>query len=261
MRKFLYSFALASLIFLSPQSNRLQFCPSEAQCGNEESAEEDDMDLAMQQETEMTKDPMLGYVPHERLTHAIQYAEQLQNSGSRSAISGIVWKERGPNNTGGRTQAIMIDPNDPTKKTVFAGGIGGGLWKCADITATTPSWTAVNDLFANLAVSTLAYDPTNTQVLYMGTGEGWFNSDAIRGDGIFKSIDGRNTWTQLSSTSSNNDFHYVQKIVVHPITGAVYAATRSASSGYGGVMKSTDGGSTWAKVLSSASGASTDRCA
>jgi len=259
MRRLLYAFFLAALIFSSPdpQGITISFPKTKIQ-PTQDLNEEDQMDLAVQQEMELTKDPQLGYVPHERLMTAIKYAEDQKNSGTRGAISGIVWKERGPNNVSGRTQAILIDPNDATKKTVFAGGIGGGLWKCSDVTASTTTWTPVNDLLANLAISTLAYNPANTQVMYMGTGEGWYNVDAIRGDGIFKSTDGGTTWTQLSSTTGS-DFDYVQKIVVSS-AGDVYAATRSASSG-GGIFKSTDAGSTWTKVLYSGNGASTDRCA
>ncbi|NJL74862.1 MAG: hypothetical protein HC892_07360 [Saprospiraceae bacterium] len=50
------------------------------------------------------------------------------------------FKERGPNNIGGRTRSILIDLNDPTRKTIFAGGVTGGLWKTDDITAPLPNW-------------------------------------------------------------------------------------------------------------------------
>jgi len=260
MRKLLYIFSVAALLFLNDHSRHFDVSISKGknQFIAEEILAKDKMDLASQQEVQLTKDPALGYVPRERLLKAIEYTEAQKNSGTRGAISGIVWTERGPNNVGGRTQAIMIDPNDATKKTLFAGGIGGGLWKCTDITASTTTWTAVNDMLANLAVSALSYDPSNTQVMYMGTGEGWYNLDAIRGDGIFKSTDGGATWSQLSSTTGS-DFDYVQKIVVSA-SGEVYAATRSASSGNGGVFKSTNGGSSWTKVLYSGNGAGTDRC-
>ena len=222
MKKLFYILSITALLFFNPHSHSLLIPDSEKkiQSTDEDLLHEDQMDLAAQQEVQLTKDPLLGYVPRERLMDAVEYAKEQKNSGTRGAIPGIIWKERGPNNVGGRTQAIMIDPNDGTKKTVFAGGIGGGLWKCSDITAGSTVWAVVNDLLANLAVSSLAYDPTNTQVMYMGTGEGWYNVDAIQGDGIFKSADGGTTWTQLSSTTGS-DFNYVQKIVVYPTNGDV----------------------------------------
>ncbi len=198
-------------------------------------------DLAILQDFELTKDPALGYVPTERLYQAYLYAEQLRKSPV-AKTSGITmnWTERGPKNVGGRTRAIMVDPNDATKKTVFAAGVNGGIWKTTDITLTNPTWTPVNDFMTNLAVTTLAYDPTNTMTMYAGTGEGYFNADAARGAGIFKSTDGGTTWTQLSSTT-NSFFNYVNKVFVNS-SGTLFAATN------GGLRRSTDGGATWTSI-------------
>ena len=124
-----------------------------------------------------------------------------------------------------------------------AGGVGGGLWYTNDITLTSPVWNNVNDFWANIAISCITYNPANTQEIYVGTGEGWYNSDGIQGLGIWKSSDGGNNWIQLSSTN-NSTFYQVQKIVVSS-TGIVYAATRS-----GGVRRSTNGGTSWTQVLS-----------
>lgn len=218
-----------------------------------ENALQDNMQAAIHQEFEATKDPALGYVPRERLWQAIQYAEELRNQ--RAAISGITWTERGPNNVGGRTRTMMIDPNDATHKKFFAAGIGGGLWKTNDITVASPVWSTVNDLFANLAISSICYDPQTNDTMYFGTGEGWFNADAIRGDGIFRSMDGGVTWTQLASTAGNSNFQLVQKVVVHPTTHDVYAATSA------GLFRSQDFGTTWSKVLGNGSGSTVNAMA
>lgn len=198
-------------------------------------------DLAILQDFELTKDPALGYVPTERLYQAYLYAEQLRKSPV-AKTSGITmnWTERGPKNVAGRTRTIMIDPNDATKKTIFAAGVNGGIWKTTDITLSNPTWTPVDNFMTNLAVTTLTYDPTSTTTMYAGTGEGYFNADAARGAGIFKSTDGGNTWTQLSSTA-NSSFYYVNKVFVSS-TGVLFAATNS------GLRKSTDGGSTWTTI-------------
>ena len=78
--------------------------------------------------------------------------------------------------------------------------------------------------------------------MYFGTGEGWYNIDAVRGLGIWKSTDGGVNWNQLSSTN-NADFYRIQKLVVEA-DGDVFACTRQ-----GGLQRSQDGGSTWTKVL------------
>lgn len=205
----------------------------------------------MQQEVEATKDPALGIVPRERLQEAMKYMKMQE--GSRGAIPNINWTSLGPTNIGGRTQAIMVDPNDATKKTIWAGGIGGGLWKTTDITASKPTWTPVDDFNANLAISSIVYDPTNTQRMYFGTGEGWFNLDALQGAGIFYSSNGGANWSQLASTNNSN-FYYVNKLAVNPANGDVYAATRS------GLYRSQNQGTNWTKVFGNGvSGGVTDR--
>jgi len=218
---------------------------------------QDGVDMAMAYELEITKDPALNIAPRERLISADTYRKQklsaLSGSRTTTAVSGINWSERGPNNVGGRTRAIMYDLNDAGNgyKKVFAGSVGGGLWVTNDITVGTPTWTRIDDFMGNLAISTLAQDPSNTQNIYAGTGEGWQNLDAIRGLGIWKSSNGGTSWSQLSSTN-NSSFYYIQKVVVTS-SGVVLAATKA-----GGVQRSTDGGSSWSKVLGAGVGGGSD---
>jgi len=223
-------------------------------------ARQDGVDLAMAYEFEITKDPDLNIVPREKLIAADNYRRlklSTLNNRAATAVSGINWTERGPNNVGGRTRTLLYDLNDAGNgyKKVFAGSVGGGIWVTNDITVATPVWTRIDDFMGNLAVTSLAQDPSNTQIIYAGTGEGWFNADFIRGLGIWKSSDGGSTWSQLATTN-NSAFHYVQKIVVTS-AGIVLAATRD-----GGVQRSADGGSTWTKVLGNGTGGgSNDRAA
>ena len=208
----------------------------------------DRADLAMQQEFMKTRNPKTGRVEREKLIDAYEQAKSKNRSYGRTEVAGVTWTERGPNNVAGRTRAILIDANDGTGSTVFAAGVSGGLWKTTDITAASPNWTVVNDFFDNLAIVTIAQDPTDPLIMYFGTGEGYFNLDAVRGDGIWKSTDGGTTWAQLSSTTGF-DFDYVQKIVVTS-SGTVVAATRGAFTNNGGIQRSTDGGVIWTTVES-----------
>jgi PKD repeat protein len=204
--------------------------------------ETDRPDLALLREYIMTFDPATGSVPSQKVFEANRKSEaiiknQLKNN---QTLTGQPWVERGPNNVGGRTRALMFDPNDATRKKVWAGGVAGGLWYNNDITSAASAWVKVNDFWSNMAVTCIASDPNNSQIFYTGTGEGWNNLDAVRGNGIWKSTDGGATWAQLVSTAVAN-FYYVAKIVVHPTLG-VFAATRS------GVFRSTDGGTTFIQV-------------
>ncbi|TGE20584.1 T9SS type A sorting domain-containing protein [Hymenobacter aquaticus] len=213
----------------------------------EEEKRRDRPDLALAQDAAFTRDPATGTVPRERLLVAHEQIEQmLDERASRRAIGGSLsaanWTEKGPSNIGGRVRSILIDPADASGNTVWAASVGGGLWKSTNAMATTPTWTRVNDLFGNLAITTLAVDPGNSDIMYFGTGEGFGNADAIRGLGIWKSTDHGVTWAQLASTS-NSSFYYVNKIVVDG-AGRIYAANTN-----GGLRRSTDGGATWTAVL------------
>ncbi len=143
------------------------------------------------------------------------------------------WVERGPDNVGGRTRALVIDPDDPNH--MLAGAVSGGIWVSYDRGA---SWAPVNDWMSNLAICCLAMDPADPDVLYAGTGEGFFNGDAIGGNGIYKSIDRGATWTRLPSTA---DWDTVNRIAVSPDDGNVLLAAKR----YGGIQRSADGGDTW----------------
>lgn len=148
------------------------------------------------------------------------------------------WTQLGPANVGGRTRALLIDPANAA--VMYAAGVAGGVWKSTNAGA---AWQAVGDLLPNLAVCSLAFEPGNSNVIYAGTGEGFFNGDMVRGAGIFKTTDAGGSWSFLEGTSGS-DFFYVNDIVVSPNDPRrVYAGTRT------GVWRSLDAGASWARVL------------
>ncbi|MBM3432892.1 MAG: hypothetical protein FJX92_07850 [Bacteroidetes bacterium] len=214
-------------------------------------------------EIERTKDLSTGKVPYDLLWQAKQATEsyRLNNAGRLGALS---WSERGPNGdingpqgnsrpnldqTAGRIRAAMVDSLDPTRKTVWVGGVAGGLWKTTDITASPATWTLVNDYLNNLAVASICQDPRPgfQNNLYFSTGESFGNIDAVAGIGVFKSIDGGNTWTYLSNTAT---FPNSTKILCDH-QGNVYLATRGQ-----GLQRSTDGGASWTNITPTGVGTS-----
>jgi hypothetical protein len=159
-------------------------------------------------------------------------------SASTSGALGT-WQSLGPGNVGGRTRALLLDPINPD--VMYAAGVAGGIWKS---TNGGGSWSPLNDFLGNIAVTSMAFDPSNANTIYAGTGEGYFNADAVRGAGIFKTTDAGAHWTRLASTASNSNFFFVNDIVVSNVNSQhVYAATGT------GVWRSLDGGTTWTLAL------------
>jgi PKD repeat protein len=232
----------AKLIKEHPFNNR----PKQSKKAWKKIAKNDRPDLIAEQDFLKTMDPALGTIPQGRKILANQ--KTIQKLRDKAPIAGVNWVERGPNNVGGRTIAMMFDPNDGTKKKVWSGGVGGGLWVTNDITATNYTWTHVSQIWDNIAISSMAFDPTTTQTFYVGTGEGnatgsenfVFGGTAQRGAGLWKSTNGGTNWARLASTTTT-DFHYINEIAVTN-TGAVLLACE------GGLFRSNNGGTSWTNV-------------
>ncbi|MBK8503647.1 MAG: hypothetical protein IPL46_16420 [Saprospiraceae bacterium] len=215
-----------------------------------------------EQEIAMTKDPKLGYVPYERRLVAKDYIDKLidRQKKQRGAIAGINWQNMGPNNVGGRTRAIMFDPNDVTNKRVFAGAASGGLWKNDDVTNVNSSWTKINDFLDNLTVNSLAVDPMSMTTFYAGTGEAY--SQVTPGMGLFKSTNGGSTWSAVANTSQ---FKYISEVLLRVESGisVIYLACKRVYPGpelednpgmnyyfgLGGLFRSANDGASWTQVI------------
>jgi photosystem II stability/assembly factor-like uncharacterized protein len=143
------------------------------------------------------------------------------------------WVPHGPVNVGGRTRSLVIHPAEPNR--MWAGAVSGGVWCSEDYGAT---WTPINDWWASLAIGCLVIDPQDPQVMYAGTGEGYFNGDAIGGAGIFRSPDGGASWQQMVATA---DWDNVCRISIAPDNSDVLLA----GIRYGGIRRSDDGGHSW----------------
>lgn len=216
--------------------------------------------MAAEFEYERTKDPSTGLVPRERLLIALEktkFSQKQRLEGRSSSLIQLQWAERGPysdavgpsngnvraNNgsTAGRIRAIMVDSADVNHKTVWAGGIDGGLWKTNDITRSPANWVPVNDYLSNLAVTAICQDPTDPNIMYFCTGESYYNSDGVGGMGVFKSTDHGVTWNHLPATIG---YKRCTRILCD-YQGNIYLATRST-----GLLRSTklSGGVSWTNI-------------
>ncbi len=150
-------------------------------------------------------------------------------------LNTLSWTSRGPDNVGGRTRALLIDPSQPNH--LLAGAVGGGIWSSTDGGL---HWSPINDAQPNLAICCMAMAPSNPAVMYAGTGEASIAGDGTHGAGIYKSTDNGATWNLLTATASwaNND---VISLAVSPQNPHIVLAGRSG----GGLYRTTNGGLTW----------------
>ncbi len=209
------------------------------------------------QEYFMTMDPSLGRVPSERLLPAFN---KLKEKQVKSSSYQLQWDGKSVV-MGGRTRAIMWDPNDATGKKVWAGSVTGGLWYNPDITSEISLWQPVSDMWPNMVISCITSDPNNPSTFYVGTGESQtalitYRESSGRGVGIWKTINGGQSFSLLASTA---DFAYITKLIVRNENGnsVVYAGVVSGtykgsiwqSQPSDGLFRSADGGTSWQQVL------------
>ena len=215
----------------------------------------------------MSLDPALGYVPSDRLHEAFLRTREMQNEfGDRQ----IEWQNV-PSNMGGRTRAIMFDPNDSNQTKVWAGGVSGGLWYNNDITDFNTSWNSIDDFWDNLSVSRIIYDPLDSEIFYVATGEAntalvTYRESSSRGIGIWKSTEAGapDSWEVIPSTSG---FQYVTDISVKisnnqseiyaAVVSGTYQGQNHESSPSEGLFRSRDNGETWEQVLPNIPGTNT----
>lgn len=251
MRKLFYFIPfvlLLSIIIVS--SNKEEIQPVKAKVTKQQR-----IDGAIEDWKFTSSDVDLGHIPYDKLFKAIEEGQRRaeQNSRNRNfegSLTEAVWRERGPNNIGGRTRSIMVDESDPTRNRIWVGGVSGGLWRTEDITQTDPEWKKLGVLFESTSIAGIAQDPQDHNTIYVGSGESYTGD--FRGVGLFKTTDDGETWTLLPSTRNSN-FQYINEVYVHS-NSDIYVA-----SSHGGVLRSQDGGDSWEKVLgTSLSGASSN---
>ena len=145
---------------------------------------------------------------------------------------------------GGRAVAVAGVPGDPA--TFYFGSVGGGVWKTTDAGMV---WTPLFDRQPAPSIGAIAVAPSMPNVVYAGTGEADIRSQIGFGDGIYKSTDAGQTWTNVGL----RDTRQISKIVIDPRDpNTVFVAALGHVYGPNperGVFRSTDGGKHWTKVL------------
>lgn len=174
------------------------------------------------------------------VTLAVRASAQTPDSAT---LASLRWRSIGPVNMAGRITDVEGDPKNP--KVFYVTGGGGGLWKTINAGTTfIPLW----DHMPTASMGDVAIAPSDSKVIYVGTGENNARNSVMPGYGVYKSIDGGVTWQSLGLEKTQ----HIGRIVVHPTnSNIVYVAAMGAtwaSNSERGLYKTIDGGKTWDRI-------------
>jgi len=180
------------------------------------------------------------------MKHLIWMAALLALPASLEAqkLDALAFRAVGPALTSGRVADLAINPLNPDEWYVAAAS--GGVWK------TTNHGLTFEPLFddqGSYSIGCITLDPSNSHTVWVGTGENNNQRSVAYGDGVYKSTDGGSSWTNVGLKASE----HIGMIAVHPknsniVWVAAYGPLWS-SGGERGIYKTTDGGTTWRRVL------------
>ncbi len=161
-----------------------------------------------------------------------------------STFDGLSFRLLGPAATSGRIADFAVNPKNT--KEYYVAAAAGGVWK------TTNAGISYNPIFdgeGSYSIGCITIDPTNSNVVWVGTGENNNQRSASYGDGLYKSEDGGKSWTNVGLKNSE----HIGMITIDPTNpNTVYVAAYGplwSAGGDIGVYKTTDGGKTWKTIL------------
>ena len=171
-------------------------------------------------------------------------AQEVDQSLATEVVAGLPLREIGPAVMGGRIADIAVHPHRSSTWYVAAGS--GGLWKTTNAGVT---WDPVFEDQPVYSIGDVAIDPSNPDVIWVGTGENVSGRHVGWGDGVYRSRNGGETWENVGL----RDSQHIGKILVDPRDSRVVLVAAEGSlwapGGDRGVYRSTDGGDSWALVL------------
>ena len=162
------------------------------------------------------------------------------------AISGLGARNIGSATMSGRIAALDAVAGKDGKTLIYVGAASGGVWKSTDSGTT---FKAVFDKQPVQSIGAIAIDPSNTNTIWVGSGEGWTRNSTSVGNGVYKSTDAGETWTNMGLPNSER----ITQIIIDPRAGdTVYACVPGklwSDSAERGLYKTTDGGKSWSLIL------------
>lgn len=158
------------------------------------------------------------------------------------ALNQLKFRHIGP--VGNRVISVAGIPGDPM--IYYVGAASGGIWKTVDGGL---HWNPIFDGQPAHSIGSLAIAPTDTDIIYAGTGEHFIRSNISLGDGVYKSMDGGTTWKHMGLTNTAR----ISRIIVDPSNSdIVYVAALGHAytpQKERGIYKTVDGGETWEQLL------------
>ena len=166
---------------------------------------------------------------------------------SSSTFKAMELRNIGPAYMSGRIADIAIDQNNPSTWYTAVGS--GGVWKTTNAGTT---WTPIFDDQPVYSIGDVTIAPSNSNIIWVGTGENNGGRHISFGDGVYKSVDGGQTWKNMGLSKSE----HVSDIIIHPTNpDIVWVSAQGplwSGGGERGLYKTTDGGETWKQVLTPA---------
>jgi photosystem II stability/assembly factor-like uncharacterized protein len=190
-------------------------------------------------------------IPNDAYSTSFEKVKQHRLQKKSNNLITEPWQSIGPHNTAGRILTITFNPQNPN--TIYAGSASGGLWVSYSGGSGVNAWQRIDTGFPVLSVSTIAIEPEDSNVIYIGTGEiynydaagtgaAYRNTRGFYGIGILKSTDGGATWHKSLDWSYNQQ-QGVWTVKINPLnSNTVWAATTA------GTYKSYNAGFTWQQV-------------
>lgn len=185
-----------------------------------------------------------NYINEQAMKKAVQQSKEILSN--RTSKQGGDWTLKGPLNTGGRVTDVAIAPDNDDH--LYVATASGGIFRSYDKGV---NWTPIFDEVTKPSIGDIAIAPSNPQIIYAGTGEanGSATDGAYFGDGIYRSDDAGDTWTNIGLAESN----HIGRIVVDPTNpDRVFAAATGKLYGKNierGIYRTTNGGTNWEQVL------------
>ncbi len=194
--------------------------------------------------SEVAGQDMVSLVPVTSAEARMVGFERKMSLVEASLVSNVALHNIGPTIMSGRITDVDVNPYDPTE--IYVAYASGGLWKSSN---NGQSFEPLFDHQMSMTIGDIAVDWDHSEVIWVGTGENNSSRSSYAGTGVYKSMDGGQTWDHLGLEET----HHIGRIVLHPedpetvwvaAIGSLYSAGPDR-----GVYKTTDGGATWQRIL------------